>query len=204
MKRALGGWKYGLLLALSVACLLAVPLSAGGQHASPRAGATAHGGGGHQRSGGSSGESGSGQPQPAHAVPRTFNPAGRDGTTVVVERGYTGGFYPWGYGGLGFGFYGYGASYDPWFYGGGYQYGSANVEPGALRLKVKPREAQVSVDGFYVGIVDDFDGIFERLHLEAGPHRVDINAEGYEPLTFDVQVQPGRTTTYTGALLKRF
>jgi len=29
-----------------------------------------------------------------------------------------------------------------------------------VRLKVKPAEASVYVDGFYVGIVDDFDGSF--------------------------------------------
>jgi len=29
----------------------------------------------------------------------------------------------------------------------------------ALRLKVKPVDATVYVDGYYVGVVDDFDGI---------------------------------------------
>jgi hypothetical protein len=71
---------------------------------------------------------------------------------------------------------------------------------GALRLKVKPREAQVFVDGYYVGIVDEFDGVFQRLHLEPGGHRIEIRAAGFEPLTFDVQIRWDDTTTYEGLL----
>ena len=36
---------------------------------------------------------------------------------------------------------------------------------GALRLKIKPRDAQVYVDGYYAGQIDEFDGIFR-----AGAH----------------------------------
>ncbi len=32
------------------------------------------------------------------------------------------------------------------------------------------------VDGYYVGRVDDFDGLFQRLHLASGPHRLEIRA----------------------------
>ena len=49
---------------------------------------------------------------------------------------------------------------------------------GALRLKVKPVEASVYVDGYYVGVVDDFDGVFQRLRLEPGPHHLEIRAAG--------------------------
>ena len=73
---------------------------------------------------------------------------------------------------------------------------------GRLRLKVKPEHAQVFVDGYFVGLVDRFDGVFQRLHIEPGPHRIEFRADGYgyEPLTYDVLVQPDRTITYTGAL----
>jgi hypothetical protein len=54
----------------------------------------------------------------------------------------------------------------------------------------------VFVDGYYVGIVDDFDGVFQHVNLEAGEHRIEVRAPGYdEAISFDVYVQPGRTIT---------
>jgi hypothetical protein len=67
---------------------------------------------------------------------------------------------------------------------------------GGVRITNAPREAQVFADGYYVGIVDDFDGIFQHVNLEAGEHRIEVRAPGYdEPISFDVYVQPGRTIT---------
>jgi hypothetical protein len=71
---------------------------------------------------------------------------------------------------------------------------------GGLRLKVEPRQAQVYVDGYYAGIVDDFNGHFQHLDMTAGPHHVEIRAPGYEPLAFDVTIQTHHTTEYRGAL----
>ena len=142
------------------------------------------------------------------AVPRSSVPPARGGA-IVVPGGYYSGYYPWGFGGLGLGGY-YGGYYDP--YGGYYDpYGGYQRYPrssytlgyeGALRLKVKPRDAPVYVDGYYVGLVDDFDGVFQRLHIEAGPHRIEISAPGYEPLTFDVRIEPDQTLTYHGELTR--
>ncbi len=64
---------------------------------------------------------------------------------------------------------------------------------GDVRLDVRPREAAVYVDGYYAGIVDDFDGVFQRLTLEAGPHRIEIELPGFETRAFDVLVDPTRT-----------
>jgi hypothetical protein len=119
-----------------------------------------------------------------------------------------GGFYPWGfaYAGAIAGYYGgYYGAYDPWYgWFPAYGYSSAyDADRGSLRLKVKPVDASVYADGYYVGVVDDFDGIFQRLHLEAGPHRIEIRAPQYETLTFDVQITPDKTTTYRGELVKR-
>ena len=69
-----------------------------------------------------------------------------------------------------------------------------------LRLKMKPREAQVFVDGYFMGVVDDFDGMWQRLHLQPGPHRIEVRAEGYDTLMFEVNLQPDKTITYTGEL----
>jgi hypothetical protein len=140
------------------------------------------------------------------AVPRGTTPRPPTGTTgIFIPGGYYGGYGyydPWGYAG-GYGYYG--GYYDPW-YGGypTYPVGSStsNDDEGSLRLKIKPREAEVYVDGYYVGIVDDFDGIFQRLHVETGSHRIEIRAPGYEPLTLDVRVTSDHTTTYRGELKK--
>jgi hypothetical protein len=153
-----------------------------------------------------------GRPATGEAVERRAGSGG--GTTIIVPGGgyYGNGFYPYGWGGLGFGGYyggydGYGGYYDPWGYNrGGYDpyqsYGYSSGYEGALRLKVKPRDASVFVDGYFAGRVDEFDGIFQRLHLEAGPHRVEIREDGYEPLTVEVRIQPDRTVTYSGELKK--
>jgi len=64
---------------------------------------------------------------------------------------------------------------------------------GDVRLRVRPRHAQVYVDGYYAGIVDDFDGVFQRLTLEVGPHQIELDAPGLEPQVFDIYVDPERT-----------
>jgi hypothetical protein len=147
------------------------------------------------------------------AVPRGSVPRPRTGpTTVFVPVNYYRGYWPWGYGGLGFGsYYGsyYGGFYDPYYpwYGGygqygyyGYQTGAGYGFEGSLRLKYRPRDAQVFVDGYYVGIVDEFDGVFQRLRLESGPHRIEIRAPGYETMTVDVRIRFDDTTTLEGQL----
>ena len=152
------------------------------------------------------------RPAVARAVPRPADsPAPPDsGGGVIVGRsyygsyynGYYGGYYPWGYGGLGLsGYYG---RYNPWwydrgYYGRSYRYYSSAYE-GGLRLRVKPNHAEVFVDGYYVGIVDEFDNSLQRLRLETGPHRIEVRADGHAPLTFEVRILPGRTVTYRGEL----
>jgi hypothetical protein len=83
-------------------------------------------------------------------------------------------------------------------------YGYYAIAPGraygALRIVDAPHDAQVFVDGSYAGVVDDYDGVFQHLNLEAGPHRVEIEVPGYPPLAVDVRIEPGRTTTYRANL----
>ncbi len=136
-------------------------------------------------------------PQTGVAVARRVSP-GSGGRPVIVP----GGWYPWGWGGYGFG--GYYGFYDPWYYGGhGYRYNQPiylRRDDGTVRLKVTPRDASVYVDGYYAGVVDDFDGFFQRLPLEPGPHRIEMQLDGYAPLTFDVRILPERRTTFEGEL----
>jgi hypothetical protein len=71
---------------------------------------------------------------------------------------------------------------------------------GGVQLDVEPRRALVYVDGWYVGIVEDFSGYYRHLETGAGWHIIEIVAPDYEPLIFDVAVSPGRTTTYRSSL----
>ena len=124
--------------------------------------------------------------------------------------------YPYGYGAFGLGYfyynpyswYGFGGYYGyPGYAGyGGYApgyYSGSGYYTGELRLRVEPRHAEVYVDGYFAGHVDDFDGTFQALKLEEGGYRVEIVAPGYERLEFDIRIQPGRKITYRGELRPR-
>jgi hypothetical protein len=109
--------------------------------------------------------------------------------------GYWGG-YPYRYGYPYANGYSYGYEYgDPYGYGGAVVVGPGRAS-GGIRIDVPERDAEVLVDGYYAGIVDDFDGVMQQLQLEPGPHRVEIRLDGFEPVTFEVDVRPGRTITY--------
>ena len=62
-----------------------------------------------------------------------------------------------------------------------------------MRLRVSPRNTEVFVDGYYAGIVDDFDGIFQRLRLEPGAHDLKLYLPGYRTFTQQILLQPDRT-----------
>jgi len=116
--------------------------------------------------------------------------------------GYGYGYDPYGYG-YGGGGYGGGGYSDPSQSGGsGYTSSSGGQYrgSGALRLKVKPNNAQVYVDGYFIGAIDNFDGMFQSLGVEAGAHKVELKAEGYETAQFDVMVAPGETVIYKGEM----
>ena len=104
-------------------------------------------------------------------------------------------YYGRGYSGYGYNPYGYGYSYYPTNY--------ADLYTGFLRLKIRPQDGQVFVDGYYVGIVNEFDGIFQRLRLEEGPHHVEIRHPAYLPLEFEVLIVVGEKVTYEGELYRR-
>jgi PEGA domain len=161
-----------------------------------------------------------GRPVTGTAVSRGSVPPPSGGGGNIIYYPY----YPWGFWGPG---YGYGLGYlfyDPW-YGGGYGYGSpygyggygyggyggggggyaisqGYKDTGNLRLKIDPKLAQVYVDGYYVGLVDSFDGTFQKLALEGGGHKIELKAEGYEPIDFEVLITPGETVTYKGEMKK--
>lgn len=133
--------------------------------------------------------------------PRYYAPSHYDRWARHSYRWSPVGYAPWGLiaGSIGFGAYSaygsygaygvYGAPYAPHApYAFGY-------DMGGVRLRMRPRDAQVFVDGYYAGLVDDFDGTFQQLRLEAGGHTIEVRMPGFEDLEMDVHVQPGRTIT---------
>ena len=50
---------------------------------------------------------------------------------------------------------------------------------GSIRTLVEPRDTEVFIDGYYAGVVDDFDGSLQGLRLEPGPHTVTLYREGF-------------------------
>jgi hypothetical protein len=103
------------------------------------------------------------------------------GRTAVVVRG---GYYPfyyadpfwYGYPWYGFGYPFYGYPYYPYQYPYGYRYARPDA---SVRLEVTPNNAEVFVDGYYAGLVDDFDGVFQRLHVPPGDHEITLWLDGY-------------------------
>ena len=64
---------------------------------------------------------------------------------------------------------------------------------GAIRMLVDAKEAQVFVDGYYAGIVDDFDGTFQKLYLQPGEHTIELRLEGHRTFTQRILVSPSHT-----------
>ena len=93
-------------------------------------------------------------------------------------------------------YYGAGGAYPYGYTPRGYFDPIPGQAYGGLRITGASRVAQVFADGYYVGIVNDFDGVFQHLNLEAGPHRIEIVDPGFPAVAFDVLIQPGRTVTY--------
>lgn len=60
-----------------------------------------------------------------------------------------------------------------------------------LRLEVKPRDTSVYVDGYYAGIVDDFDGLMQSLPLPPGGHDITLYLEGFRTLRRSLYLRPG-------------
>ncbi len=113
------------------------------------------------------------------------------------------------YGSIGFSNFGvYGGwgnayPYDPYAYSYGSPWRTSGYDVGGVRLKISPRDAQVFVDGYYAGLVDDFDGTFQSLRLEAGGHKIEVRMPGFADMELDVHIQPGRTITLAEVMQPR-
>jgi hypothetical protein len=62
-----------------------------------------------------------------------------------------------------------------------------------VRVMVSPEDAAVYVDGFYAGIADDFNNVFQSLPLTPGGHEITIYLEGYRTVRQRLYLSPGST-----------
>jgi hypothetical protein len=163
------------------------------------------------RANGSYGASGYRYGRPGYGYGHSYYRNGRYGYyRPYYGYGYRYGYRPYyGYYGYGWPYYGFGLSvgYPYWgAYGWGYPYAwggywggyygrsyDAGDYQGAARLEVKPRETEVFVDGYFAGVVDDFDGFSQRLRLEPGEHEVTLFLEGHRSLTRKMLFTVGQT-----------
>ena len=85
--------------------------------------------------------------------------------------------------------------YPPPFYW--YPYAQAGygyrADGASLRIQVTPRDTEVFIDSYYAGTADDFDGLFQRLHVEPGAHDITLYREGYRTVRQRVYIQPTGT-----------
>jgi hypothetical protein len=132
---------------------------------------------------------------PSESLAQRHHPGAH--TRVVVGVGFP--YYSpyfWGsyYGTPFWGPYGYWP--PPYGYYGAYDYASD------VRVLATPREAEVYVDGYLVGTVDDFDGWSQRLRLQPGEHEIELYLEGYRSVRQKMLFRPGETYKIRTALEK--
>ena len=171
--------------------------SSGGSSSTGKSG---YDGGSSGYSGGSS--SGYGRAQQSDAERRSPSPSSTRGDRD--RDGYRDGHYYSGGRRVLYGHYGshyHGTIYYPhscydhhyWDYP--YRYRSYNsYDPtGAVRVLVDPNKTKVYVDGYYAGIADDFDGIFQRLYLPPGRHQIMLKLDGFKSHRVQIYSARGHT-----------
>ena len=88
--------------------------------------------------------------------------------------------------------YAYHHSYYPYAYGA---YGAVGLEratvPGALDLNVKPKDTQVYLNGKYIGVTDNFDGVPRALWLKEGTYEMIFYLDGYATVVREFTIHPG-------------
>ena len=61
-----------------------------------------------------------------------------------------------------------------------------------------PIRLKYIVDGYYVGLAEEFGFQGRPLNLTAGPHRVEFRGAGYETSSFNVMIDPDNILRYRG------
>jgi len=97
----------------------------------------------------------------------------------------------------------YSRYYDPFFfdvYGWGFPgfyapafYNRGMVEDSSARIQVTPRQTEVYVDGYLAGVVDDFDGMTQRLRVTPGEHEIELYLDGHRTISQTIAFAPGQS-----------
>jgi hypothetical protein len=82
---------------------------------------------------------------------------------------------------------------------------SVSVSPGqeqygGISFEITPADAEIYVDGSYMGRVSDFSPTSQPLTLNPGVHRVEVRAAGYRSLAYDVTITAGQVVPFQGSL----
>jgi PEGA domain len=184
--------------ALSAALLL----NPGAASAAGHSGGHGGGGGGSHTGGGGSHTSSS--HTSSHSSSAFRGSAFRGGFHGGGFRHVRWGFSPWGWG---WGWW----PYDAWWWGGGpgvyvvagdgygdgYADGNVDVATrtsryAVVKTDVSPEEAQVYLDGKYIGTADDFDGMPDYLYLGPGKYHLEFRLTNYETFATDLDVTRGQ------------
>jgi hypothetical protein len=100
--------------------------------------------------------------------------------------------------------------YSPWFYssfwwyppyGYGYPYYWGAVGS-SVRVQVQPKSAEVYVDGYLAGIVDQFDGMFQNLVVAPGSREITVYQEGCKSLVQRMYLSVGSSYKIKGVMEK--
>ena len=162
------------------------------------------GGGGAPPAGGGGGGRAGGPGGPVYGGGRPVYGPGRPVYGPGFGYGYRYGYRYYGYP-YAYGWYGYPSFYASWGWGAGWPYGPypyyypyaagayAYDASSSIRLEVTPKEAEVYVDGYMVGTVDDFDGTFQRLRVPPGGHQLTLYRDGFKTVHQSLQLSPGST-----------
>jgi PEGA domain len=117
--------------------------------------------------------------------------AGRSDAQVRHRPFYYRSYYRPYYGSFFYGSYFYPPFYSYPYAPVGYGYGA--FDGASLRVQVTPRDTEVFIDNYYAGTADDFDGMFQRLHVEPGAHDITLYREGYRTVRQRIYIQPTGT-----------
>jgi hypothetical protein len=82
---------------------------------------------------------------------------------------------------------------------------TAGVQPdqsnlGGMSFEITPSDAQVFVDGNYVGTVGQFTPSSQPLGVPSGHHRVEVRLNGYKTIAFDADIVAGQVIPYQGQM----
>ena len=120
---------------------------------------------------------------------------GHGGPRVVVGVGYYPYYSPYYWHSF------YGPFWGPWYWPP-YAYGYYGSYASEIRIMATPRDAEVYVDGYLVGTVDDFDGWSQRLRLQPGEHEIELFLDGYRNVRQKMLLRPGETYKIRATLEK--